>query len=120
MKAESWDEIKRYLEGKDSTELAKVVIMKDGKPVKFVRGVNNALAKSKEMMEEVQRELVKDGILNENKTKITLMFQYSDVLQGERTLGKHYEKYKAILNKYFPVYDSFATTRVFRYKPNGN
>jgi len=120
LKAASWDEIKRYLAGKDSAELAKVVIMKDGKPVKFVRGVNNALAKSKKMMEEVQRELVKDGILNENKTKITLMFQYSDVLQGEKTLGKHYEKYKGILNKYFPVYDSFATTRVFRYKPNGN
>lgn len=120
LKATSWDEIKRYLAGKDSAQLAKVVIMKDGKPVKFVRGVNNALSKSKEMMEEVQRELVKDGILNKNKTKITLMFQYSDVLQGEKTLGKHYEKYKAILNKYFPVYDSFATTRVFRYKHDGN
>lgn len=93
----------------------KVVIL-DGERVRFIEGKNNALKKADEMMKEVQEELIKDGILNENKQKITLMFQYSDVLNGKASLGEQYEKYKGILNRYFPVYDSFATTRVFRYK----
>ncbi len=93
----------------------KVVIL-DGEKVRFIEGKNNALKKADEMMKEVQQELIKDGILNENKQKITLMFQYSDVLNGKASLGEQYEKYKGILNRYFPVYDSFATTRVFRYK----
>lgn len=93
----------------------KVVIL-DGERVHFVEGKNNALKKADEMMKEIQQELVKDGILNEDKQKITLMFQYSDVLNGQASLGRQYEKYKGILNRYFPVYDSFATTRVFRYK----
>ncbi|MBO3700293.1 M56 family metallopeptidase [Roseivirga sp. E12] len=116
VRVKSWDEVKSYLKDKDSTSLRKTVIMLNGKHIPMVFDKNKSMEKSKKMMEEVQRELIKDGILNESKTKITLMFQYSDVLQGERTLGEHYEKYKGILNKYFPVYDSFATTRVFRYK----
>lgn len=92
----------------------KVVIL-DGERVRFIEGKNNALKKADEMMMEVRQELIKDGILNENKQKITLMFQYSDVLNGKASLGDKYEKYKGILNRYFPVYDSFATTRVFRY-----
>lgn len=120
LRAKSWDEIKGFLVGKDSTELTKVVILMNGKRIPIIHGKNKTFQKSEKMMEEVQRELVKDGLLNENKTKITLMFQYSDVLQGEKTLGKHYEKYKAILNRYFPTYDSFATTRVFRYNSDNN
>lgn len=92
------------------------VVLLNGERVLFVKDVNKTLQKADKMMEEVQRELVKDGILNESKQKITLMFQYSDVLHGEATLGDKYEKYKGILNRYFPTYDSFATTRVFRYK----
>lgn len=64
---------------------------------------------------EVQEELIKDGILNQERLKITLMFQYSDVLNGKSALGDKYEKYKNILNKHFPGYDSYATTRVFRF-----
>lgn len=108
----SSDEVKSYLKGKDSTYLKNKVILLNEKPLTIIY----AKRKSEKMMDEIQSELIKDGILNENRTKITLMFQYSDVLQGERTLGKYYEKYKAILNKHFPVYDSFATTRIFRYK----
>ncbi|GAB5527736.1 MAG: hypothetical protein Roseis2KO_56080 [Roseivirga sp.] len=92
----------------------KVVIL-DGERVRFIKGKNKALEKADKMMKEIEQELVKDGILNENKQKITLMFQYSDVLNGKASLGDKYEKYKGILNRYFPVYDSFATTRVFRY-----
>ena len=68
------------------------------------------------MMEEIQTELIADGLLNPNRPKMTLMFQYSDLLNGEANLGKHYEKYKAIFNRYFPKYDSYACTRVFRYQ----
>lgn len=118
LRMKSWDEVKKYIKGKDSTSLRGKVIMLNGKHLPIIYDKNKSMDKSEKMMEEVHRELIKDGILNENKTKITLMFQYSDVLQGERTLGKYYEKYKGILNKYFPVYDSFATTRVFRYTEN--
>lgn len=96
-----------YLKGK--------VVILNGNRVHFIEGKIDPMRKSEKMMEEVQQELVKDGILNENKRKITLMFQYSDVLNGKASLGDKYEKYKAILNRYFPVYDSFATTRVFRF-----
>ena len=74
--------------------------------------------KADDMMAEIYDELVKDEIIGPHKAKVTLMFQYSDILNGEASLGKHYEKYKAIFKKHFPVYDSFATTRVFRYKPD--
>lgn len=96
-----------YLKGK--------VVLLDETLVRFIKGKNGALDKADKMMKEIQEELVKDGILNENKQKITLMFQYSDVLNGKASLGDKYEKYKGILNRYFPVYDSFATTRVFRF-----
>lgn len=76
----------------------------------------NTLKKADQMMEEIHEELIKDGILNQGHQKITLMFQYSDLLQGEKILGTHYDKYKDIFNRYFPVYDSYATTRVFRLK----
>ena len=120
LKAKTLKEVKALLLNKDSAELANTLVLVDGKPIKLIKGNSNALKKADKMMKEVQKELVKDGLLNEHKTKITLMFQYSDVLQGEKTLGKHYEKYKAILNKYFPVYDSFATTRVFKYTRDNN
>lgn len=121
LKAKTLKEAKSLILNKDSAELAKTVVLVAGKPLKIsIKPKSDALVKAKKMMKEVQRELEEDGLLNENKTKITLMFQYSDVLQGEKTLGKHYEKYKAILNKYFPVYDSFATTRVFRYSSDKN
>lgn len=116
LKAKTLKEVKALLLNKDSAELVNTLVLVDGKPIKVIKGNSNALKKADKMMKEVQKELVKDGLLNENKTKITLMFQYSDVLQGEKTLGKHYKKYKDILNRYFPVYDSFATTRVFRYR----
>ena len=93
-----------------------VVIMVNDKEIKFIRGKSNALKKADEMMKEINAELIKDGLLNENHQKMTLMFQYSDLLNGKANLGDKYEKYKAIFNRYFPVYDSFATTRVFRYK----
>lgn len=96
--------------------IAKKIVMLNGERVRFVKDKNKSLEKADKMMKEIQKELVKDGILNENKEKITLMFQYSDVLNGKASLGGQYEKYKAILNRYFPTYDSFATTRVFRYK----
>ena len=92
------------------------VVLLNGTQVRFVIDASESMKKADKMMEEVQSELMKDGILNENKQKITLMFQYSDVLNGKATLGDKYEKYKGILNRYFPSYDSFATTRVFRYK----
>jgi hypothetical protein len=87
----------------------------NGEHIRVIADSNGSLKKAEKMMEEVQSELMKDDILNENKTKITLMFQYSDVLNGKSALGDKYEKYKDILNKYFPGYDSFATTKVFRY-----
>ena len=78
----------------------------------------DAHKKADKMFEEIYDELVKDEIIGPHKAKVTLMFQYSDILNGEASLGKHYEKYKAIFNKHFPKYDSYATTRVFRYKPD--
>lgn len=110
------EELKAKIKELSPDAIAKTLILMDGKPVRFIKDKNNALSKAKKMMEEVQRELMKDGLLNEQRQKITLMFQYSDVLNGKQTLGDKYEKYKGILNRYFPVYDSFATTRIFRYK----
>lgn len=74
---------------------------------------SNALSIADKMMEEIHQELINDGILNENRKRIVLMFQYSDLLNGESSLGNKYQKYKAIFNRYFPGYDTFATTRAF-------
>lgn len=93
-----------------------VIIMLNDKEIKVIKDADNALKKADEMMKEINSELIKDGLLNANRQKMTLMFQYSDLLNGKANLGDKYEKYKAIFNRYFPVYDSFATTRVFRYK----
>lgn len=68
------------------------------------------------MMNEIHTQLISDGVLNENRKRIILMFQYSDILNGPSTLGKHYVKYKAIFQRYFPGYDTFATTRAFSLK----
>jgi len=97
-------------------EIKGTVLLLNGKRIGVIKDVNNSLKKADKMMEEIQEELIKDGLLNENRQKMTLMFQYSDLLNGKANLGDKYEKYKAIFNRYFPVYDSFATTRVFRYK----
>lgn len=77
-----------------------------------------SLRKSEEMLAEIQAELIKDGFLTTEKQKLMLMFQYSDILNGKSALGDKYEKYVAIFNRHYPVYDSFATTRIFRYRPN--
>lgn len=108
-------ELDAKLEEMGFDELSQHVVLMNDKRLKFVRSIE-VMKKSDEMMVEIQKELINDGILNENKQKVMLMFQYSDVLNGEKALGEHYEKYKGILNRYFPVYDSFATTRIFRYK----
>ena len=95
---------------------AHYVYFVEGKQIKVIRAVDNALDKADEMMEEIRAELIKDKLLREDRPKMTLMFQYSDLLNGKANLGQHYEKYKAIFNRYFPKYDSYATTRIFRYK----
>lgn len=92
------------------------IFMVNGKEIKVIRAADNALKKADEMMVEIREELINDGLLREDRPKMTLMFQYSDLLNGKANLGGHYEKYKAIFNRYFPKYDSFATTRIFRYK----
>ena len=97
-------------------EASQHVFMLNGKHIRLITDANNSLKKGEQMMEEIQEELVADGLLNPNRPKMTLMFQYSDLLNGEANLGKHYEKYKAIFNRYFPKYDSYACTRVFRYQ----
>ena len=89
---------------------------KPGESLVFLYVTSDAAEKATKMFEEIYDELVKDEIIGPHKAKVTLMFQYSDILNGEASLGKHYEKYKAIFNKHFPKYDSYATTRVFRYK----
>ena len=94
----------------------KHIFMLKGMKVHLVVDANNSLKKGEEMMKEIQNELISDGLLNPERPKMTLMFQYSDLLNGKANLGSHYEKYKAIFNRYFPKYDSYATTRVFRYK----
>ncbi len=108
-------ELEVLVKDKGVENLKGKVLMVDREPIKFIIGRQNALEKSDKMMAEIRSELIKDGILNEDKQKVTLMFQYSDLLNGKTTLGNKYEKYKAIFKRYFPVYDSFATTRVFRY-----
>ncbi len=97
-------------------EASLLVFMLNGKHIRLITDVNNSLKKREQMMEEIQKELVADGLLNPNRPKMTFMFQYSDLLNDEANLGKHYEKYKAIFNRYFPKYDSYACTRVFRYQ----
>ncbi len=67
------------------------------------------------MMKHIRKELIKDGILSEENSKVKLMFQYSDLLNGKVVLGDKYQKYKKIFNDYFPKYDSYATTRVFKF-----
>lgn len=91
------------------------VFLLNGKVVRLVSEVNGSIKKGEEMMDEIQKELIADGLLREDRPKMTLMFQYSDLLNGKANLGDHYEKYKSIFNRYFPKYDSYATTRVFRY-----
>lgn len=116
VKVKDASELQVKLREMSPEEAKKSIFVLDGEVVKTViRPANNALAKGEEMMKEIREELIKDGILNENKQKITLMFQYSDVLNGKSVLKDKYEKYKGIFNRYFPVYDSYATTRVFRY-----
>ena len=75
--------------------------------------LGTAIKKGKMMMEEIHNELIKDQIVNEDRKRVVLMFQYSDILNGKSTLGRHYDKYKGIFHKYFPGYDTFATTRAF-------
>jgi bla regulator protein blaR1 len=116
LKFETRELMRAYLKEKGSEVSEDQIITVKGERILFLKGRNDALKKADKMMVEVQKELIKDGILNEDKQKITLMFQYSDVLNGKSALGDKYEKYKGILNKYFPGYDSFATTRVFRFK----
>ena len=108
--------LKQFLKGKDTTDLKKYILMAEstGSPVKIIYSDRDA--PENKMMKEIQEELVKDGILSEKRQKITLMFQYSDLLNGKKVLGDKYEKYKAIFNKHFPKYDSFATTKTFRLK----
>ena len=62
---------------------------------------------------EVHSELIKDGILNENRKKIVLMFQRSDIINGKKMLGIKYPKYKKIFTNHYPKFDSFATTKSF-------
>lgn len=81
-----------------------------------IRPVNESLKKAAKMMDEIQQELIKDGILSKKQKKVKLMFQYSDLLNGKEVLGDKYEKYKKIFNEYFPRYDSYATTKVFNYE----
>ena len=116
MRFNSKDDLIEKIRSIDPAHMKGKVFYLNGQKVNIIRDANNALKKADRMMEEIQEELIKDGILNSNRQKITLMFQYSDLLQGEKTLGIHYNKYKSIFNRYFPVYDSFATTRVFRFK----
>ncbi len=112
----SKSELMDGIKGKKPEFFKNKVLMVNDEEIKFIIGKDNALKKADKMMEEIHEELIKDGLLNESRQKMTLMFQYSDLLNGKANLGDKYEKYKAIFNRYFPVYDSFATTRVFRYK----
>ena len=110
------EELKAKLKEIGFKDAANHVYMVNGKPIRVIIPVDNALDKADEMMKEIQKELVADGLLSEERPKMTLMFQYSDLLNGKVNLGDQYEKYKAIFNRYFPKYDSYACTRVFRYK----
>jgi len=64
-------------------------------------------------LKKIHSELIKDGILNEKNQKVVLMFQRSDIIKGEKVLGKKYPKYKKMFTNYFPRYDSYAFTKTF-------
>ncbi len=108
------DELKRAVKRVGKENFAKTVFVLNGKVVPIISGEN--LEKGETMMKHIHKELVRDGILSEENTRVRLMFQYSDLLNGKEVLGDKYPKYKKIFNDYFPVYDSYATTRVFKYK----
>ncbi|MEM8567539.1 MAG: M56 family metallopeptidase, partial [Bacteroidota bacterium] len=105
---------------KEALALQKLALEKEKQALKqqkkVIKPMDNSLKKAEKMMKEIQQELIKDGILNENKKKVKLKFQYSDLLNGKEVLGDKYEKYKKIFNEYFPRYDSYATTRIFKYE----
>lgn len=115
IRASTYTELKQKLSEVSKEDLSTTVLMMNGKEVKLViKAMDGALAKADEMMKEIKTELVNDGILNENQPRLKLMFQYSDLLNGKEVLGDKYPKYKKIFNTYFPVYDSYATTRIFK------
>lgn len=110
------EEMSSKIKTMDGDQLLNSVVLVDGEQIKVIKPVDNALHRGEEMMDEIQEELINDGILSDSRPRITLMFQYSDLLNGKEVLDDKYEKYKGIFNRYFPRYDSYATTRVFRYK----
>lgn len=113
IRAATLQELKQKLEGFDRAKIASTVFIADGKVVPVVSGEN--LEKGETMMNHIKKELVRDGILSEENKRVKLMFQYSDLLNGKEVLGDKYPKYKKIFNSYFPTYDSYATTRVFKF-----
>lgn len=106
-------ELKQKLKSFDRTKLASTVFIADGKVVPVVSG--EKLEKGETMMNHIKKELVRDGILSSENKRVKLMFQYSDLLNGKEVLGDKYPKYKKIFNDYFPKYDSYATTKVFKF-----
>lgn len=113
IKVTSKEELGRKIKNLSKDQFASTVFMLDGKEVPVISGEN--LDKGETMMKHIKKELVRDGILSPDNKRVKLMFQYSDLLNGKDVLGDKYEKYKKIFNTYFPVYDSYATTRVFKY-----
>lgn len=114
VRANSKEELGRKLKNLTDEERSKVVVIYNGEEIKLISDTN--LKKGETMMKHIKKELVRDGILSKENSRVRLMFQYSDLLNGKEVLGDKYPKYKKIFNTYFPVYDSYATTRVFKYE----
>ncbi|MEO9485776.1 MAG: M56 family metallopeptidase [Ekhidna sp.] len=114
IRAESKNDLKLKIKNLSKEQIASTVIMLDGKVVPIISGEN--LDKGETMMKHIKKELVRDGLLSAENKRVRLMFQYSDLLNGKEVLGDKYPKYKKIFNDYFPKYDSYATTRVFKFE----
>lgn len=113
VKVNSKEELREAIQDVSKENFASTVFILNGKVVPIISGEN--LDKGEKMMNHIKKELVRDGILSAENKRVKLMFQYSDLLNGKEVLGDKYPKYKKIFNSYFPTYDSYATTRVFKY-----
>ncbi len=113
IKVGSKEELGRKIKGISKDQLAETVFVLNGKVVPVISGEN--LDKGETMMKHIKKELMRDGILSAENKRVKLMFQYSDLLNGKEVLGDKYPKYKKIFNSYFPTYDSYATTKVFKF-----